>query len=190
MTAPRCNNPNCDQPAAMGLRGRFLKYCANPNCRKQAWYVKNLSAKSRKTTADILAEVRHQNAQIQADVDYIKGTLSHAPPQQLPLFTPTPPPSSDLDLDDERFATTVIQAQTNEDMGANFRISMARLNGEQGLLKLPLADVEYGVQQGMIPPAILEKKRAAQPPQPSAKPLAGASLALPTPDFDDLDLDF
>lgn len=117
------------------------------------------------------------------------GSVAPIPPQLSQLGNKLMP--DPLDFDDARFETTVVQAQTTENLGANFRISMGKMNGEKGLVSLTLDDIEYGIATQQIPPHILELKRARMKTPPlQAKPIANADLKLSKPDLDDLEIDW
>ena len=185
---PKCANPFCTRPAMLGKRGRVLKYCADPNCRKQNWYHTNVSAQSRQAKSDILNLTRLEVSATRQQVEFIKSYLLENSTATLPqsarqfAAAGTAPDLPEL---------VITQAKSDENPGFNMMISMAGLTGHYA--DLPTEVLEYGRTRGRVPAIVETILKARQMPAATtgnARAIAGANLEFESPNFEDLEIDW
>jgi len=201
---PKCQNPNCENHARMGKNGLWLKYCADPQCAKSAWYHKTISASVRRNSqvpSEISPENRIEDALIRM-AEAIESIPTRLIQQPLPLpDKPIQRQSESFIEEDERLNMTVNQAKVLDNPVFNMLISVASID-VTGFIGLELEVLKYGIEQGKIPPHYLDLKLdqirqrhgdtqptiAIEIPANGAKPIAGADAELTAPDLEDLDL--
>jgi hypothetical protein len=217
MNRPKCANPLCNFQVALDRRshyGKYRKYCANPNCRKDKWHIEHRSAKCRTSIVDQLRQIQgllgSQFASLENHILQMSERLSEGPTRQLPLLPQEGPQREVLALQDEADLLEGLEVKSTAGQTdkahygwtLNWRLWLMSENNDVDACLTKFGDeaIEWGIKVGMLPHNAMERRTAllntkANHPKNnaggfgSAKPLANSPLELPGPDeLEDLDL--